>query len=203
MRDCLLLFPLIIIIIFFLYLYCHFSLACYLLSPFHHVSDVNLLCKKERKYLRAVFGDARADTSQGPGGGTESSPPVHSNHHLEITVSAKEKPRTQEHLCYVCLLSGVCPKETRTSGTISAPPHLHPAPPTYLATPPLSPTPVVVVASKPVSVPLAHLHVDWLDRVSVAYPVMSQSLLMPHTDPSSSHAQEHRLQTHSSISVDV
>lgn len=105
----------------FLYLYCHFSLACYLLSFFHHVSNVNLLCKKERKYLRAVFGDAWVDTPQQPGGGTESSLPVHLSHHLEITIRAKEKPRTPEHICYVCLLSGVCPKETRTSGTISAP----------------------------------------------------------------------------------
>lgn len=182
MRDCLFYF---LWSSFCLYLYCHFcSCLCAIYFFFPHVSDVNLLFKKERKYLRAVFGNACGNTPQRPGGGRETSLPAHLSNHLEIKIRAKEKPRTQEHMCYVCLLSGVCPKETRTPGASAPQPCSQPLQSTLWPRPLIPPLFLLLLFQNMLSCStLSFLH-RLARQVCVAWLGRPQSLLMPHTDPS-------------------
>lgn len=77
---------------------------------------------------------------------------------------SKENPGTQEHMCYVCLLSGVLPKRDPNHWNHQCPDTLHPAPsPFNLACdPPLNTPPPFFSPHHPIL--LSCCSIDWLDK---------------------------------------
>lgn len=133
MRDCL------FFVSFFWYLYCHSCSrlrAIFFCLFVYHASNVNLLCKKKKRKKR------KENTSELCWRSLSCSLKARLQHRVlaprafepepKITIRAK---RIREHksIYVMCVcFQEFCPKETRTTGTISAPiaSTLHPAPPT-------------------------------------------------------------------------